>query len=121
MRVRFFSGSLLNARCLTCPQAATSRSIVALDELGRGTATTDGAAVASAVLQHLGTKVGCRWGLPPTATDPQPRGLHRSDLVLSRHRLADRGWPIATSSQATLRLFTSCGTGSGRTRPQMYI
>jgi len=33
---------------------------VALDELGRGTATNDGAAVAAAVLQHLSTQVGCR-------------------------------------------------------------
>lgn len=41
-------------------QAATSRSIVALDELGRGTATTDGAAVASAVLSHLACRVKCR-------------------------------------------------------------
>lgn len=41
-------------------QAATERSIVALDELGRGTATTDGAAVAAAVLQHMSTNIRCR-------------------------------------------------------------
>jgi DNA mismatch repair protein MSH6 len=41
-------------------QAATQRSIVALDELGRGTATTDGAAIAAAVLEHLSTSVCCR-------------------------------------------------------------
>jgi DNA mismatch repair ATPase MutS len=41
-------------------QAATRCSIVALDELGRGTATTDGAAVASAVLSHLANRVSCR-------------------------------------------------------------
>jgi hypothetical protein len=33
---------------------------VALDELGRGTATTDGAAIAYAVLHHLAHSVGCR-------------------------------------------------------------
>ncbi len=31
-----------------------------LDELGRGTATLDGAAVAGAVLAHLAGAVGCR-------------------------------------------------------------
>lgn len=41
-------------------QRATPHSLVALDELGRGTATSDGAAIASAVLQHLASQVGCR-------------------------------------------------------------
>jgi DNA mismatch repair protein MSH6 len=40
--------------------AATRHSLVALDELGRGTATTDGAAIAAAVLDHLATSVRCR-------------------------------------------------------------
>jgi DNA mismatch repair ATPase MutS len=35
-------------------------SLVALDELGRGTATLDGAAVAGAVLQRLASGVRCR-------------------------------------------------------------
>lgn len=39
---------------------ATPHSLVALDELGRGTSTTDGAAIASAVLNHLAAKVRCR-------------------------------------------------------------
>lgn len=39
---------------------ATPRSIVALDELGRGTATTDGAAIAAAVLDYLAGEVRCR-------------------------------------------------------------
>ncbi|GMH33654.1 hypothetical protein BSKO_01488 [Bryopsis sp. KO-2023] len=39
---------------------ATKNSLVALDELGRGTATSDGAAIASAVLDHVSRKVGCR-------------------------------------------------------------
>ncbi|GAX75912.1 hypothetical protein CEUSTIGMA_g3355.t1 [Chlamydomonas eustigma] len=39
---------------------ATRRSLVALDELGRGTATLDGAAIAGAVLEHMTQNVGCR-------------------------------------------------------------
>jgi DNA mismatch repair protein MSH3 len=34
-------------------QRASSRSLVIMDELGRGTATHDGVAIASATLQHL--------------------------------------------------------------------
>eukprot|EP00249_Psilotum_nudum_P010857 c22813_g1_i2 orf=215-853(+) len=40
--------------------SATKDSLVALDELGRGTATSDGQAIAHAVLHHLSHKVGCR-------------------------------------------------------------
>ena len=39
---------------------ATPRSLVALDELGRGTSTSDGAAIASAVLQYLSSTTRCR-------------------------------------------------------------
>ncbi|EXJ81328.1 DNA mismatch repair protein MSH6 [Capronia epimyces CBS 606.96] len=38
---------------------ATPRSLVILDELGRGTSSHDGVAVAQAVLQHLASHVGC--------------------------------------------------------------
>ncbi|KAI0146772.1 muts domain V-domain-containing protein [Pestalotiopsis sp. NC0098] len=40
-------------------RSATSRSLVILDELGRGTSTHDGAAIAQAVLQHVAEDVGC--------------------------------------------------------------
>ncbi|KAG7452688.1 uncharacterized protein BT62DRAFT_958683 [Guyanagaster necrorhizus] len=39
---------------------ATERSLVILDELGRGTSTFDGMAIADAVLQHLVHSVGCK-------------------------------------------------------------
>ncbi|KAL6768798.1 MSH6 [Auxenochlorella protothecoides x Auxenochlorella symbiontica] len=39
---------------------ATRHSLVALDELGRGTATSDGAAIAGAVLEHLASDLRCR-------------------------------------------------------------
>ena len=41
-------------------RGATASSLVALDELGRGTATTDGAAIASAVLRHITRRLRCR-------------------------------------------------------------
>ncbi|XP_076896230.1 DNA mismatch repair protein MSH6-like isoform X2 [Bidens hawaiensis] len=40
--------------------SATHNSLVALDELGRGTATSDGQAIAASVLEHLVNKVQCR-------------------------------------------------------------
>ncbi|KAL7586811.1 hypothetical protein Lser_V15G41433 [Lactuca serriola] len=40
--------------------SATRSSVVALDELGRGTATSDGQAIAASVLEHLVNKVQCR-------------------------------------------------------------
>jgi len=43
----------------TMLRRATARSLVVLDELGRGTATSDGAAIAAAVLSHMVSEVGC--------------------------------------------------------------
>lgn len=40
--------------------SATRNSLVALDELGRGTSTSDGQAIAESVLQHFVNKVHCR-------------------------------------------------------------
>ena len=38
---------------------ATNRSLVILDELGRGTSSYDGVAVAQAVLHHVSSHIGC--------------------------------------------------------------
>ncbi|MGH7621716.1 MAG: DNA mismatch repair protein MutS, partial [Gemmatimonadaceae bacterium] len=40
--------------------SATSRSLVLLDEIGRGTATYDGVSIAWAVSEHLHERVGCK-------------------------------------------------------------
>jgi DNA mismatch repair protein MSH3 len=52
------------SRLCYIPRRATPRSLVALDELGRGTATSDGAAIAAAVLDYLAKEVKCRC-VPP--------------------------------------------------------
>jgi DNA mismatch repair protein MutS len=39
---------------------ATSRSLVIIDELGRGTSTGEGMAIAQAVIEYLHDRVGCR-------------------------------------------------------------
>src|SRR5205823_9932067 len=39
---------------------ATRRSLVILDEIGRGTSTYDGVSLAWAVVEHLHERVGCR-------------------------------------------------------------
>lgn len=39
---------------------ATAKSLVILDEVGRGTSTFDGLALAQAVVEHLHTTIGCR-------------------------------------------------------------
>ncbi|BAT86257.1 DNA mismatch repair protein [Vigna angularis] len=44
----------------TMLSSATRNSLVALDELGRGTATSDGQAIAESVLEHFVRKVQCR-------------------------------------------------------------
>lgn len=45
--------------CATVLREATPRSLVVLDELGRGTSTFDGCAIADAVLRHLGQHIAC--------------------------------------------------------------
>jgi DNA mismatch repair protein MutS len=39
---------------------ATERSLVIVDEIGRGTSTSDGLSIAWAVLEHLHSNIACR-------------------------------------------------------------
>jgi DNA mismatch repair protein MSH6 len=46
--------------CASILENATQSSLVVFDELGRGTSTFDGYAIAHAVLEHMVSKIGCR-------------------------------------------------------------
>ncbi|KAJ1953581.1 DNA mismatch repair protein msh6 [Dispira parvispora] len=63
---------------------ATSRSLVILDELGRGTSTFDGYAVALAVLHHLATRTGCL-GLFSTHYHALTQELREHPEIALRH------------------------------------
>jgi len=67
---------------------ATPRSLAVLDELGRGTSTFDGAAIASAVLDDLTNRVRCLV-LFATHYHPVSREAAKSPLVKPFHMAAD--------------------------------
>ena len=65
---------------------ATSRSLVVMDELGRGTSTHDGHAIAAAVLGHLVTETHCLLLF----------SSHHSALMDLAERETARGAPVQT-------------------------
>jgi len=92
---------------------ATHRSLVALDELGRGTATTDGAAIAAAVLEHFAAKTRCRSARPPCSGCRQRAGARVTRARPRAGRCSPpttRGWPTRTPAARPSR----CGTWPAR-------
>lgn len=67
---------------------ATRRSLAVLDELGRGTSTFDGAAIAAAVLQDIAARVHCLT-LFATHYHPVSREAVRSPRIAPFHMAAD--------------------------------
>ena len=89
---------------------STPRSLVILDEVGRGTSTFDGLAIAQAVVEHLHGRVGCRTlfathYLQLAALDRLP-GVGNVQVLVQQHRdqlvflhqvvpgAADRSWGV---------------------------
>jgi len=89
---------------------ATARSLVILDEVGRGTSTYDGLAIAQAVVEHLQARVGCRTlfathYLQLAALDKLP-GVANVQVVVRQHHdqlvflhqvapgAADKSWGV---------------------------
>jgi DNA mismatch repair protein MutS len=75
----------------TILREATRRSLVILDEVGRGTSTFDGLAIAWAVAEHLHDVVGCRTLF----------ATHYHELCeLAERRAGVRNWNVAAREQA---------------------
>lgn len=79
---------------------ATENSLVLLDEVGRGTSTQDGLAIASSVLEDLSTRIGCYTFFAthyhelvpfakklPTVQTMQTKVLHREGQIVFTHLL----------------------------------
>lgn len=71
---------------------ATARSLVVLDELGRGTSTNDGVCIAMAALQHFVDKVGCAMffvthysQIADMVEEPQAEGAGREGKAQNIH------------------------------------
>jgi DNA mismatch repair protein MutS len=72
---------------------ATRRSLVVLDEIGRGTSTFDGLSIAWAVAEHLHDKVGCRTLFATHYHELQDLARERSDvrnLTVAVREVGDR-------------------------------
>jgi DNA mismatch repair protein MutS len=128
---------------------ATPRSLVILDEVGRGTSTFDGLAIAQAVVEHLQSRVGCRTlfathylqlaaleCLPSVGNVQVLVQQHRDQLVFL-HQVApgaaDKSWgvhvarlagvPAAVIDRARDLLlgFESAGTAAAKTRKKASL
>jgi DNA mismatch repair protein MutS len=124
---------------------ASKRSLVVLDEIGRGTSTFDGLAIAWAVIEYLDQTVQCRAlfathyheltvhaeGNPHVANHSVSAREQGNDVVFLHRlvagaasrsygiavaRLAGLPQPVLARAQAILTSFESGGNGSGKTQ-----
>lgn len=85
---------------------ASEASLVAVDELGRGTSTLDGAAIASAVLGHIAHVTRCR-GLFAThyhALAEEAQARHQA----SKGAAMAKGWDMPNNAQPLMLSATVC-------------
>jgi len=87
---------------------ASPRSLVALDELGRGTSTSDGAAVAGSVVEHLVRRVRCRT-LFSTHYHSLAEELEGSGGIRTMHMACSVGQPDASGLQEVTFLYKLTG------------
>jgi DNA mismatch repair protein MutS len=95
---------------------ATPRSLVILDEVGRGTSTYDGLAIAHSVVEHLQSQVGCRTLFAthylqlaalerlPGVANVQVLVQQHEDRLVFLHRVAagaaDKSWGVHVARMA---------------------
>ncbi|MEO0347776.1 MAG: DNA mismatch repair protein MutS, partial [Pseudomonadota bacterium] len=68
----------------------TPKSLVVLDEVGRGTATNDGLALAWAMLEYMASKIGCRTLFATHYHELVRLAAHQDNIQLSRVKV--RTW-----------------------------
>ncbi|KAF9009406.1 DNA mismatch repair protein MSH3 [Cyathus striatus] len=113
--------------------AATERSLVILDELGRGTSTFDGMAIADAVLRHLVQNIKCKTlfitHYPLVASSLQakfPSGIENLHMGYQSESRIDGTRSIIflyqlTSGMATESFGVECGRLAGLPEPLLTV
>lgn len=76
---------------------ATSRSLVILDEVGRGTSTTDGLAIAGAIMEDLAVRVGCFTMFATHYHELVPMMANRTNIVPMQTEVVEKNGGIIFS------------------------
>lgn len=89
---------------------ASCRSLVALDELGRGTATKDGEAIAHAVVEHLSTQIGCR-GVFATHYHSLAKAFGQSPQISVKHMACELSAPSSDHGMVDVKFLYKLADG----------